>query len=863
MITPDMIISRLKSSNLWNKKTKERNGAISYLTCPECLQPEAYFYSTAQWTVKCSRKKKCGARSKVTTLFPDLITRIERDFPPTKTDPNLPARTFLLRRGLLKSIEGLEFKYQKNIRKLNRGGVLFYIGKNKSGKEVWNGRIFDPPPGERKGAGYGEQDDLFWMHPGVEYDYDKDTLVTEGVIDALSWIEMGYQAIAILTSGRKPTTVDLTKFTKLIFAFDYDKAGWEAHQAWREAFPKANNIAIPMGWGDANDLIINMGIDKATEYVKEKWEFFEHHGRLALCKTAGEYAKEFYNTRGYSCRLFDFGGAYYYSNVKKKGDKPPEFTTYPVSDFTVNVEHFQLDNTDEEEPTYKYHIRITTADDNRETTCTVTARDLSTPAQLTQLFLQRARAVWWGTGAAVVELQKLIARSRSPIVKQMNVKGHDEKSGYYVFQNFAISPTGSIILPNDKGILELSQKSFVRPARLPDIQPTIGPGGKSLEDIYSLMFEAWGEKALFAMSWAVASWFVNDIKERLKFFPILSLYNHPGTGKSNMVMHLNAMQCIDEEGVPLKDINTGVGMARTMSQRSGLFQALLEGKRNTRSRFDYRMILTVYNDAPLQIKGMKSNDTRTDNLAFKGAIMFVQNKEPFEEKEEMERVISLPFYKDDLSRDSKEAFDGLLDVPKGDFAKLYLRVMQQNEKVRDEWHKEFLKARSELTVIKDNRINENHAIVLAFHRIMVKILGIDHDILAFTKSTAMEKEMACNKNSGPIANYFFDIIRTLYNGNQPKEFWKAVTYEKSKGHLRVHLPSALKVIKQEGYPLSSTQEALQEALLTHPAFMRKGSLRFLGPNTSVSANAFQFNSAIVQDEIGEFKMGGGNYEEYN
>ena len=63
---------------------------------------------------------------------------------------------------------------------------------------VYNGRIFNPPHGEGKTHNKGSTSGIFWKHPGREYDQNKFTYATEGIIDALSLWEIGEQAIAVL-----------------------------------------------------------------------------------------------------------------------------------------------------------------------------------------------------------------------------------------------------------------------------------------------------------------------------------------------------------------------------------------------------------------------------------------------------------------------------------------------------------------------------------------------------------------------------------------------------------------------------------------------------------------------------------------
>ncbi|RJP94028.1 MAG: hypothetical protein C4518_04545 [Desulfobacteraceae bacterium] len=223
----------LKSSEFWLPSTKEKEKTISPLKCPACGKPEAYAFSVRPFAICCNRASTCGMVTKIRELFPELLFRVERDFKPTSSDPHRPARAFLEMRGLSASLEGLSFEYWKNIRNTGGGGVMFPVD---AAAKTYNGRLFDPPSGEGKTHNKGTTTGKFWRHPGRVYAPDAETFITEGIIDALSLIEMGLQAIAILSSGQNPAGVDLREFRRLVFAFDNDHAGTEATKKWMKHY---------------------------------------------------------------------------------------------------------------------------------------------------------------------------------------------------------------------------------------------------------------------------------------------------------------------------------------------------------------------------------------------------------------------------------------------------------------------------------------------------------------------------------------------------------------------------------------------------------------------------------------------------
>lgn len=229
------IRNQLQASEYWLDKTKGNRNTISPLVCPVCGYPKAWVYEDKPFAIICNRLNNCSARTPTIQLF-NIARDIEKKFAPTTKDPRQPAKVYLKLRGLNKSLKNLSYEYFSKTREGCGGAVMFPVGVDRSGKKIYNGRLFNPPPGEGKTHNMGSTSGMYWKHPGMEYDSEKPVYVTEGIIDALSLIEMGVQAIAVLSSGADPATLDLRRFNHLVTAFDNDHAGIRATQKWQKWF---------------------------------------------------------------------------------------------------------------------------------------------------------------------------------------------------------------------------------------------------------------------------------------------------------------------------------------------------------------------------------------------------------------------------------------------------------------------------------------------------------------------------------------------------------------------------------------------------------------------------------------------------
>jgi hypothetical protein len=809
------MIARIKSSELWTDRSKVTDRHIYGLKCPECGHAEASVYRESPFTLLCSRKNACGCRIKTLEFFPDLIVNIEKEYKPTREDPHRPAREYLYSRGLSwKSLDGLRFEYRKNLRKSGSGGVLFYVGQNAAREDVWNGRFFSPPPGFGKTHNQGATSGVFWKHPGFTYDCGKATYATEGIIDALSLIEMGLQAIAVLSAGQDPTKVGLGEIAwNLVIAFDPDSAGAGGLKKWKAAFPDAGAI-VPLD-GDWNDLLKNNPPGKAAERFEELLPEMRCRAGLLLSESAIEYAHAWFDFYQRPPGLFEFEKCYWFAQPALKAKSGRDMNLSCVSDFTCLTDHYELDASSPENSVYRYGLRIKPRN-GPATSCSLSGKDLSTSNSLRSALLESARVLWKGGEAATLAFLSKIVGSAAPIVRQIHVLGHDQTSGCIVFPDFLIDRDGRMHGPDSKGFYRVSGRELVKPPEMKSqrgtcVMPTDGEDPKR---IYNLIAVAWPNNGPLALAFTIASWFVWAVKPKIGFFPFLSLHGDTQTGKSMLVRRLNALQCLDGEGLPMTKLNTGKGEFRELAKKAGLMIPLLEGNHEERMRFDLDSLLTLYNQGnPLQVRAVKSNDLTTKVTEFSGTLAFVQNKEPFRTKAQMERVVSLkPFRSEDISDRSSLAFGELLKIPVRDMGSFYIETMRRRKMIEAEWYGEFLKARNGIAeLVPDNRIAENHGLLLGFHRLVEKIFGVKNDLSAFVVMLAERKLRQCSHREATLADQFFDGLAEL----SLPALAKCVHVEN--GKMYVNLAAALRALDGCGFKLYGPM--LYEPLREHPAFI--------------------------------------------
>lgn len=80
----DRLRTRLLSSVFATEETKAAGKYITSLRCPACGDTSAYSYNDEPFLIICNRRKSCGAKTPTRDLFPDVLRKVEEEYPPTE-----------------------------------------------------------------------------------------------------------------------------------------------------------------------------------------------------------------------------------------------------------------------------------------------------------------------------------------------------------------------------------------------------------------------------------------------------------------------------------------------------------------------------------------------------------------------------------------------------------------------------------------------------------------------------------------------------------------------------------------------------------------------------------------------------------
>ncbi|MDD2464114.1 MAG: toprim domain-containing protein [Desulfobulbus sp.] len=827
------VLECLKNSEWWTDTTRISGSTIQGLTCPACGEKAAgWAYLNSPMAINCNRLSQCGARTKTLELFQELKRNFDTDFKPTKAEPHRPAREYLLSRGIPEALlQGLNFWYLANVRNTGGGAVMFTVGKDVQGRQQANGRLFNSLPGDGKSHNIGSHSGLYWRHPGFSYDPTQPVWITEGIIDALSLLAMDQQAIAVLAAGQDPAKIDLSEFPQKVVSFDNDEAGRSACRKWFKVYQGLEAILCDTGH-DWNDLLTGSATPgQAKKKLEEALPRFKNNGKLALAESAAQWADIYHQFHQHPPELFDFNRETYFAQLKspRGSDLPPYLETRRILRASIKVISYVIDTANPTRPEFRYNLEVTPSQKGRRPLeATASGRDLSTARTLNEFFLSFAKVNFEGDHRAASAIQAKITTAKAPEVQQLTVIGYQTENAAYVFPRWGVDTGGQLLHPDKRGHFRIGHNRFFRPpahGETKAITPeSITP--KQVQDVFHGIREAWGLNGVAAFSWALAGWFVNQIKEEESFFPFISLWGDPAAGKSALVVLLNNIQGREGEGLPISQLNSKKGMVRTIGQVSGMFTPLLEDNERNEKGFDYSMLLTGFNRGPLQVQAAFSADLQTKESPFLGALMFVQNVEPFSSKAERQRVISLQFKAEDLTDTSRAAYEKLMGTGKKVLAGVMQQVLLNRSHFESAWQREYSTARSDLAPMIERRVLDNHALILSFYRLFCSCFNIrtDQAFIAFMKEIGKRKCISAATRQTTIADHFFELLDTI----DEEKAATAYHIDTEKGWLLVNLPKVENILRNKGLNFQAS-EPLNTALQRHPSFIRNG-LGYRFPN---------------------------------
>jgi hypothetical protein len=790
--------------------------------CPACNAPEAYTPPGNPYVVICPRRNKCRTTTHTKGLYPELFNQFARHHPNSKADPRATQRAYLASRG----IDGAaiaewwepdattdpdEVRAHKadpslpaprkypTVRFALTNGVAYH-------------RLIDYG-GKTKNKIVAAYAGHYWRRPGTHWDRGIERMgevwLTEGVLDAVSLVQVGLAAVATISSGHVPVQLldSADARTTYVIALDNDPAGRAGADKLAQACAERGlryKLAFPPEGVDWNDLLVRGEL--APGRREKTLELADWRGRLHAANSAAEYYDEWkQHERG---PLFAWRGELYAVRPGKDGGEPD---VHRVSDFTAERLYRLRLEPIAERPDYSEVIRVHREDDEPHEVVLGASALAKNPAFREALFSQ-ASAQWDGITPDLNALLRNLRETAVPTVRQVEVWGYDRRADSYFFPDAAFGPDGKRMAPDERGIVEIAapadgahpaRKQHFRLPRLgeDEVFTWVAPAGE---------FGALGVARLLAaaephghglagLGFFAAALFAHQVCERLGMFPFLSLFGETMTGKSTLLRILHHLLGREWEGMPVNEANTKVGQSRYIGGYSNLPVALIEADAHENVKLEAVMNLrTAYNRGAIRVTGIKSADNTVRATPFRGALVFGWNDEQLEDAKVRERMISLRFARADNSQEKHQALVDLENIPVAEMGRFRDLVLGQRDKVLARilemlpaYQEAFEKRGVEMT-----RTAQNHAVPMAgLHAALATLLPestIDERTrlgqLAFNglAESALRKERELRQDPDDLQLFFErigDWIRVPADGGIPR----LANYTRREGEIAISL----------------------------------------------------------------------------
>ncbi|NOI31893.1 toprim domain-containing protein [Vibrio coralliilyticus] len=774
---------------------KEKDEWLQQGRCPKCHKKELYTRAQSPWVLRCGRLNKCGEEIHIKELYPDLFESFSQRFQPTPTQPNASADAFMVNaRGLnIDNLTGAYVQESYYDTKLSIGSatIRFKIAEG----VFWERLIDKPSRFNRKANFIGPYQGMVWQHPNYDYKNAKQIWLTEGVFDAIALLENGIAAVSLMSCNNFPeqflqSLLEANPDVLLVVALDSDKAGQKYTRKLvkrlKESRWNATAVQPPFKVGrhtkpDWNDL---HQLGRLTEKDVDRYRYY---GELLIAKTATAKAMVMHNQTQKQIFHFDFDSRLFQfkldmdryekamRNLEAAENNLPqdELIKRALTEANCITEIanckptalYYQQNVITDESWYYFKIEFPSGEVMKNT---FTGGQLSSASEFKKRLLHVAKGAVYTGNSRQLDTLMLNQLQQIKTVDTIDFIGYSKEHKSYIFREVAISQ-GKLSHVNEEDFFELgkvSVKSLDQSVAL-----SINPNLKEYNNQWqNLVWTAFGEKGLIALSYWFGSLFAEQIRQEDKSFPFLEIVGEPGSGKTTLIEFM--WKLFGREGYEGFDPSksTIAARSRNMSQVANMPVVFIEGDRLNDAKqkgFDWEETKPLYNGRSVRSRGMKTAGNQTYEPPFKGSLVIAQNASIDASPAVLERIIHLYTDKRTQSDLTKKAAEQLERLPMEALSGFLVKSVMAEEHVLSVYREQFqhyektLEAQEGLFHI---RIIKNHAQLMALLEALSEIIPLEDAWMESTIDTILELAKARQKAvqaDHPSVQEFWEVFDFL------------------------------------------------------------------------------------------------------
>ena len=774
------LVKRLKADyGLKDKSEYLREGL-----CPECGKKELFISAHEPHHLKCGRESKCNWGIKTRELYPDLWKPLHEQYPPTKAEPHATARAYLRLRGLNPDLFGAEFiqaqRFEREALKEPKGTetARFYLTPDRA---VWWERfitVIDMPDKPKKAHFQGSYKGLWWQPKGFNPEQGERVFLVEGIFDALSLLQSGFNAVSLMSSNNWPETSlkpYLGKGIKWVVALDNDSAGQRYNLKYHRELCKLGEqvevcTAPDKDKRDWNDLLKAMG---GKIYLEALDEWF-YTGKLLTASSAKSKALLIVEHTGKHRFTFDHDNQLFAAKYSEKDEDDP-ITIENIANCKPEFLYFQKDAVTGESA---YYMRISRPG------LTKPYKDVFIPSALASASEFKNRLLNIGAGLMFTGNTKQLERHQQdywfnsatlPEVQTINFIGYSRELGGWIFPQQAVF-NGVLYPVNTDDFFDLPDGRQVKTTFRAD-SVSIGSVAEAHHpelwlDDFKTAFKC---KGLATLAYWAGSFFAEQIRDKQASFPFLELSGEPGTGKTTLLEFLWKLSGREGyEGIELAKASHS-GRWRSLEQLANLPLVLMEGDRSENGNhqkrtFDLNEAKGLYNGRGMRTTGVRTGGSETREPLFRGALIIAQNATVESERAVMERIVKVHWDKSHFSTNGYHATNRLrsLDVEK--INGFMTACISKDKLFLEKYEQGYTAAMQRLegnTVLGNQRIRHNHAQLMGLAHalkasgVLSGLLPEDLEALDTYLMKCCTDRHQCLEADSPLMAEFWDMYHYL------------------------------------------------------------------------------------------------------
>ena len=601
-------------------------------TCPACRQKTLYIKKENLFKVVCNRKEKCRYSITIKELFPDLFGNLRKSAPATPEDPTKTVDTYLQWMRGFRDLSLFKGHYVQNVRKIL--GVEYPTARFYLAEGVYWEKIIDSQG--RDSHFEGSYKGLAWsLHP--KEDLKGSVFLTEGIFDAMALEISGRQAVSAMSAGHIPDaylTELLGRGIRWHAAYDNDNAGIEGVKKivdWLHSQGEEVVISLPETGKDWNDHLRDGKI-----FEDDFFDDCRFRGELIEAQDPKSYGEIL--VRKYRMPLcFEFDDCYW-GIYQEKNDQ----IVSRQSNFSLQL-LYTLNNETTDDVLYMFRVKYKNKSRDRE--IQLSSSKISNLQAFREGVMNRAPgAIWKGQQQALYFnlLEKYFLRP--PVeVRCLQQIGYDDKTRAYVFPDHAYAADGRLIEPNEHDFISFSSKHDDNVKVIAKKKNNHFRREESFDwKVTDTLIDAWSWEGFCVFSWFFVSCFCEQIGNEFGWFPFLSIYGPPNTGKSSLVKLAWKFLGRNHEGIQATKKFSDKYIARQLALFSGIPTVIKEINKAP-SSFNLEDLLPAFDRDPIIGRAEMTHGLETYDFPFRSALIFAQNEEPFESQQLKSRIISLKF----------------------------------------------------------------------------------------------------------------------------------------------------------------------------------------------------------------------------